>query len=83
MRPDLLGGPTGHGAVLVGKGLHGVTEVAEQMPSVGDLDRGGRTLTDPISTPGRLLSQAATVAASRSGKRSTTAFVSRSTITVP
>ncbi len=48
MRPDLLGGATRRGTVLVGKGLHGVTKVPEQMPSIGDLDRSGRTLTDPV-----------------------------------
>ena len=89
MRPDLLGGATSRGAVFIDEALHGVAEVPEQMPSIGDLNRGWHALPNPvgiratISTPGRLRSQAATVAASRSGRRSTTLFVSRSTITVP
>ena len=38
MRPDLLGGTTRRRPVLVGKALHGVAKIAEQVPSVGDLD---------------------------------------------
>ena len=38
MRPYMLSSATGGGAVLVGKTLHGITEVAQQMPPVGHLD---------------------------------------------
>ena len=53
MRPDLLGSTTRRGAVLVGEALHGVTEVAEQVPSVGDLDSIRRTLPDPVGIGAR------------------------------
>ena len=48
MRPDLLGGTTRRGTMPVGEALHGITEVPEQMPSVSDLNSGGRTLPDTV-----------------------------------
>jgi hypothetical protein len=53
MRPDLLGSTTGCGAVLVDEALHGVTKVAEQVPSVGDLNGIRRTLPDPVGISAR------------------------------
>jgi len=48
VRPDLLGGTTRRGIMLVGEALDGITEIPEQVPSVGDLDSGGCTLADPV-----------------------------------
>ena len=44
----MLGGTTGGGAVPVCDALHGVPEVAEQMPSIGDLDSVWRALPNPV-----------------------------------
>jgi len=35
-------------AVLIGEALHCIAEIAEQVPSVGDLDGVGRTLTNAV-----------------------------------
>ena len=48
MCPDILGGTTSRSAVFVGEALHGITEVPEQVPSVGDLNSSGRTLPNPV-----------------------------------
>ena len=42
---DVLRGATGGSIVPVTKGLNGLAQVAEQMPSIGDLDRAWGTLT--------------------------------------
>lgn len=40
---------TAHGSsVPVDKRVHGITEVAQQMPSIRDLDRSRSTLPDPV-----------------------------------
>jgi hypothetical protein len=68
--------------------------VLEQVPAVGDLHGGWRALAGAVgvgparsrlmtSTPGRRLSQSASVSARRSGRRSTTRRPSRSTRMVP
>jgi hypothetical protein len=49
MHPDVLGGPTGSGTVPIRKGLDGLPEIAEQVPSISDLDRTWRTLANAIS----------------------------------
>lgn len=38
MRPDMLGSATGGGIVLIAETPHGITEISEQMPSVGHLN---------------------------------------------
>ena len=48
MSPDLLCRATSRGAVRVGKALHGVAKVPQQMPLIGDLDRRWRTLSNPV-----------------------------------
>jgi hypothetical protein len=90
----MLGSATGGGAVPVAETLHRIAEIAEQMPAVGHLDSISCALTDAvgistgttratISILGRSRSHVASVAASRSGKRSMTSFVSRFTRIVP
>ena len=48
MRPDVLGGTSGCGSMPVAEGLDGLADVAEQVPSIGDLDGVRGTLADAV-----------------------------------
>jgi hypothetical protein len=74
--------------------LDRLAHVGQQMPSVRHLNRAGRSKSDaagilgrPVAgddrDPGRCCNQSVSVAALRSGSRSTTRCRSRSTIIVP
>ena len=90
----MLGGTTNGRTMPVTKSLDGLAKIAEQVPSISDLDSAGRTLAgtvgirtctiagDDLNT-WAILQPGGERRSSRSGRRSTTLFVSRSTSTVP
>ena len=48
MRSDVLRGAPGGGTVPVTKGLNGLAQVPQEVPTIGDLDGAWSALTDPV-----------------------------------
>src|SRR5690349_8320072 len=54
---NVVGGASGGCAMLIGNGLDGITQVAQQVPAVGDLHGVGSPLTDTVRAGTRAITR--------------------------